>query len=123
MAKRKRDRPPVESRRSATRMASANEYLLNGLAWLNLSLTLAVPFYIVRWTEAEPLPAFVVVILDVVCFMKLWSFWHCNHWLRRALSNTLRPVTSQISACAWCPGCCGTSCRAADRWQRSHCRA
>ena len=56
--------------------------LLSLLAWVNLAAVLGLPSYAVRRTRAEPVPAFVVMILSTICFMKLWSFWHCNHWMR-----------------------------------------
>ena len=84
IAKRKRDKPPAEARRDAARLAVLHESLLTLLAWGNLALVLGFPSFIVHHTAAEPVPAFVVMILDVILFMKLWSFWHCNHWLRCA---------------------------------------
>ena len=82
IAKRKRDKPPAEARRLAARQAAWHEVLLSVAAWINLSAVLAIPSWLVHVTQAEPVPAFVVMILDVILFMKLWSFWHCNHWLR-----------------------------------------
>ena len=82
IAKRKRDRPPAEARREAGRLAVLHESVLNLLAWVNLAAVLGVPCWLVRSTRAEPLPGFVVMILDVTLFLKLWSWWHCNQWLR-----------------------------------------
>ena len=82
-AKLKRDRPPAEARREAARLAVLHECVLNALAWANLAAVLGVPCALVRTTRAEPLPGFVVMILDVTLFLKLWSWWHCNQWLRR----------------------------------------
>ena len=63
--------------------------MLGTLAWLNLAVVLGLPSFAVRRTRAEPVPAFVVMIISTICFMKLWSFWHCNQWLRCALAGSL----------------------------------
>ena len=49
---------------------------------INVAASLALPSYLIHATVAEPLAGFVLIMLSVVIFLKLWSYVHANSDLR-----------------------------------------
>ena len=82
MAKRKRDTPPAEARRIASRMGARTEATLWTLNAVNTTAVLVLPSAVVHLTTAQFVPSFVVVILTIVQWMKMVSYAHCNQDLR-----------------------------------------
>ncbi|KAK9805410.1 hypothetical protein WJX73_002289 [Symbiochloris irregularis] len=83
VAKRKKgDVRPADARRLAARMARSHETLLWFVNAANIGAQLAVPAWTVRYTRAEPVPSFFLMLFTTVLMMKLVSYAHCNCALR-----------------------------------------
>ena len=95
-AKRKKDLSPPEARRMAARMAKRGEAVLWLLNALNTTAVMMVPSISVRMTRAEPIPAFFLMLITVILWMKLVSFWHCNLTLRWDQSLSCHPWSCEI---------------------------
>ena len=65
-------------------MARQGEVVLWLLNAINVTGVMVVPSLTIRRTRAEPVPAFFLMLITVVLWMKLISFWHCNLTLRCA---------------------------------------
>lgn len=82
MAKRKKDMRPADARKRGARMARQGE----GIMWLlnaaNTTAVITLPAFTIRRTHAEPVPAFFLMLITIVLWMKLISFWHCNLTMR-----------------------------------------
>ena len=74
----------MDARRAAARLAHQGEFLLWILNLMNVIAVMAVPSFTVRRTRAEPVPAFFLMLITIILWMKLISYWHCNLTLRCA---------------------------------------
>lgn len=63
-------------------MGARAEAVLWVLHALNIAAVLVVPSVTIHKTQAEPIPAFFIMLITIVLWMKLVSFWHCNRTLR-----------------------------------------
>ena len=89
VAKRKKEVRPVDARKIAARMARQGEAVLWLLNVVNSTAVICVPSFTVRRTRAEPIPAFVLMLVTIILWMKLISFWHCNLTLRCAMNSRI----------------------------------